>query len=144
MRSVPGRAWLPIWIGPAEAIALAVSLESLETPRPLTYQMAASLVQATGSRVTEIKITRLTEAVFYAVVAVDGLAGPQEIDARPSDAVNLALVTGAPIRVDSALLGDLRAQAIDHSGWQDFPASTAEIAAEERQRLSRMTPQTDP
>lgn len=139
-----GSRRLPIWIGPAEATALAVSLESLETPRPLTYQMAARLVQATGSRVTEIRITRLTEAVFYAVVAVDGLAGPQQIDARPSDAVNLALATGAPIRVDSALLDDLQAQALDHSGWQDFPASTAEIAAEERQRLSRMTQQTDP
>jgi RNA polymerase sigma factor (sigma-70 family) len=135
---------MPIWIGPAEAVALAVSLESLETPRPLTYQMAASLLDAAGSRITEIRITRLAGKVFYAVVAVDGPAGPREIDARPSDAVNLAMVTGAAIRVDSALLDDVEAQAADHSQWQDYPARTAEIAAEEQRRIAEALGQAHP
>ena len=131
-----GSRRLPMWIGPAEATALAVTLEALETPRPLTYQMAASLLGASGSRVAEVRITRLTAPVFYAVIAVDGPAGPREIDARPSDAVNLALVTGAPIRVDSALLDDMEAQAEHHPQWKDLPVGTAEIAAEAQRRIT--------
>jgi uncharacterized protein len=132
-----GSRQLPMWIGPAEATALALSLEAVETPRPLTYQMAASLLGAAGSRVTEVRITRLTAPVFYAVIAVDGPAGRREIDARPSDAVNLALVTGAPVRVDSALLDDMEAQAEHHPQWRELPIGTAEIAAAERQRTAQ-------
>jgi RNA polymerase sigma factor (sigma-70 family) len=133
-----GERRLPIWIGPAEATALALSLESVETPRPLTYQMAASLLDAAGSGVAEVRITRLAAPVFYAVVAVDGPAGRHEVDARPSDAVNLALATGAPIRVDSTLLNDVEATAVNHPQWQEFPASTAQLAAEARQRMIEM------
>lgn len=101
-----GSRQLPIWIRSAEAVALALSLESQETPRPLTYQMAAHLLEACGSHVTEVRITRLTDETFYAAIIVDGPSGSREVDARPSDAVNLALVTGAPIRADSTLLDD--------------------------------------
>lgn len=136
LRERDGQRQLPIWIGPAEAVALAVSLESVAAPRPLTYQLAERLVTAAGSRVTEVRITRLAGQVFYASVVIDGPAGRHEIDARPSDAVNLALVTGAPVRVDSALLDDIGAQD-DTLSWQDLPASTAELAAEEHQRITR-------
>ena len=66
---------LPIWIGPAEATALAVSLESTETPRPFTYQLAASLVSAAGAGISEVRITRLQPPIFYATVLVNGKAG---------------------------------------------------------------------
>ncbi len=94
---------LPIWIGPAEATALALSLESTETPRPITYKLAAGLVTAAGGRIKEIRITRLQPPVFYAIVIVDGAEGEREVDARPSDAVNLALTASAPILIDSEL-----------------------------------------
>lgn len=129
LRERGGDRWLPIWIGPAEATALALALESAEAPRPFTYQLAASLVQAAGSQVSEVRITRLTEAVFYASVFVQGPAGGQEVDARPSDAVNLALVTGAPIRVDSELFGlGVRAGSADELA--SLPVATADMAAE--------------
>ena len=87
-----------------------------------------------------MRITRLTEPVFYASVVIDGPAGRHEIDARPSDAVNLAMVTGAPIRADSALLDDIGAQG-SAKDWQDFPASTAELAAEAHERMmTRLRP----
>jgi RNA polymerase sigma factor (sigma-70 family) len=139
-----GTRRLPMWIGPAEATALAISLEALEAPRPLTYQMAANLLGATGSRVTEVRITRLIAPVFYAVIAVDGPTGRREIDARPSDAVNLALVTGAPIRVDSALLDDIEAQTEHHPQWQELPVGTEEIAAEALQRITEALGQAHP
>jgi RNA polymerase sigma factor (sigma-70 family) len=131
-----GERRLPVWVGPAEAGALAISLEAQETPRPLMYQLAARLLEATGSSLSEVRITRLTEGIFYAMAIVDGPAGRHEIDARPSDAVNLAVLTGAPIRVDGAVLDDLDAQGpADRRGWQQFPAATAQIAAEARQQM---------
>lgn len=130
---------LPIWVGPAEATVLAMSLQAVETPRPMTYQMAAGLLDACGSRVSEVRITRLADTVFYAVVVVDGPGGQREVDARPSDAVNLALVTGAPILADAALFDDPRAGRRDE--WQDLPSRTAVLAAEaEAARMRRFTP----
>ena len=131
----PGR--LPIWIGPAEAYALALSLESQEAPRPLTYQLAARLLAAATAAISEVRITRLTGPSCYAVVVVDGPGGRQEVDARPSDAVNLALVTGARILADPALLADPRLTADPQ--WQEFRPSTAELAAEAQQRIREAT-----
>jgi RNA polymerase sigma factor (sigma-70 family) len=120
---------LPIWIGPAEATALALSLESTETPRPITYKLAAGLVTAAGASIKEIRITRLRPPVFYAIVIVDGAEGQREVDARPSDAVNLALTASAPILIDNELFDtDYPAE---HTG--KFAASsvvTADLAAQ--------------
>lgn len=133
---------LPIWVGPAEAIVLALSLEAVETPRPLTFQMAARLLEASGSAVSEVRVTRLTGEVFYAAIVVDGPAGIREVDARPSDAVNLALVTGARIMADSALLDDPRA--VSHPEWLDLPSGTAMLAEEARQRMHRLREPASP
>ena len=126
---------LPIWIGPAEAIALALNLEAHEAPRPLTYQMAGRLLEASGGHITEVRITRLTDATYYAAIMIDGPAGRQEVDARPSDAVNLALVTGSAIRADSALLDD--PGAAGRAEWHDFPVATAEVARQAAELMER-------
>jgi RNA polymerase sigma factor (sigma-70 family) len=135
LRERGGERELPIWVGPAEALALAMSLESITTERPLTYQMAARLAEAAGARVAEVRITRLDESVFYASVVVDGPAGRREVDARPSDAVNLALTVGAPVRVAAALLGD--PGATRDADWRDYPAHTDQLAAEVRELLTK-------
>jgi bifunctional DNase/RNase len=126
-----GGRQLPIYTGPAEAVALACTLEAAEMPRPMTYQMATSLVSAAGSRVIEVRITRLAQSTFYAVTIIDGLAGRAEVDARPSDALNLALVSGAPILVDAAILDD--PEATVRTGWEEFPTRESELVAEIRQ-----------
>ena len=115
-----GERRLPMCIGRAEATALAVSLESWEAPRPMTYQLAASLVAAGGARITEVRITHLDGNTFYAVVTVNGPSGQCGVDARPSDALNVALVVGAPIRVEADLFDgacDIR--------WRDLGRDTA-------------------
>ena len=124
-----GHRRLPIWIGPAEAAALAMTLESTETPRPLTYKLAAGLVAAAGAEIAEVRITRLQPPVFYASVLVSSTAGAREVDARPSDAVTLALTAGAPIKMDSALFeaGQQADQADKIAAW---PVVTADLAAE--------------
>ena len=123
-----GTRSLPIWIGPAEAVALAMTLESTETLRPLTYKLAASLVTAADAEIAEVRITRLRPPVFYASVLINGAAGAREVDARPSDAVTLALTAGVPIRLDSSLFetGKLASQADRIAA---SPVVTADLAA---------------
>ena len=125
---------LPIWIGPAEATALALVLESVETPRPFVYKLAAGLVEAAGSQITEVKVTRLLDSVYYACVVVQGPGGQREVDARPSDAVNLAVASGAPIRLNSELFGAAVVHA-DAERPSAYPVATADIAAEAQQRI---------
>jgi RNA polymerase sigma factor (sigma-70 family) len=127
---------LPIWIGPFEATALALTLESVEPPRPFTYKLAADLVEAAGSHIAEVRITRLQPPVFYASMLVQGPSGLREVDSRPSDAVNLALVTGAPIRIDSVLFSE-GVSAESDAELSSHPVATADIAAEAQQRQQR-------
>lgn len=133
-----GGRQLPIWIGPAEATALALSIESTETPRPFTYQLAASLVAAAGASITEVRITRLKAPIFYATVLVEGGAGAEVVDARPSDAVNLALTAGAPIRVDSTLF-EPSARSDEAPALDDLPVITAELAATVTSQLQSLS-----
>ncbi len=92
---------LPIWIGPAEATALACLLEDVALPRPGSHQLTAALLAAAGGRLRAVHINRLTDAVFYAQILLeDGAA----VDARPSDALTLALVAGVPVSVEAAVL----------------------------------------
>jgi bifunctional DNase/RNase len=92
---------LLIGVGDAEATALAFSLQGQEFPRPMTYQLMASLVTAAGSAVRSVRVTGMTDGIFYARVM---LRGGATVDARPSDALNLAAITGAPVYVAGELL----------------------------------------
>jgi bifunctional DNase/RNase len=92
---------LLIGVGDAEATALALSLQGHEFPRPMTYQFMASLVGAAGSAVRSVRVTHQADGIFYAQVM---LRGGTQVDARPSDAINLAVVTGAQVFVASELL----------------------------------------
>jgi RNA polymerase sigma-70 factor (ECF subfamily) len=113
---VSGTRRLPIWIGPFEGTALALQLAGVQTPRPLTYTLAANLLQTVGGRLREVRVAKLGRGTFRAVVAVEGPRGTAEIDARPSDALNLALLAGAPIHVDPALLAEAEEDAAATAG----------------------------
>jgi bifunctional DNase/RNase len=93
---------LRIGVGDAEAMALAFSLQGQEFPRPMTYQFMAALVAAAGSAVKAVRVTGLRDGVFYAAVM---LRGGATVDARPSDALNLAAITSAQVYVAPELLG---------------------------------------
>lgn len=90
-----------IFIGHAEATALALSLSGSESLRPLTYQFTAALLTAAGGQLREIRISHLTEGIFYAQAV---LSTGAIIDARPSDALNLAAISDAPVYVAAELL----------------------------------------
>jgi RNA polymerase sigma factor (sigma-70 family) len=129
---------LKIWVGAPEATAIAVLLEGVELPRPMSHQLTLALLKASGTAVREVRVSRLAEHTFYAdVVLTDGTT----VDARPSDAIPLALLAGAPILVDPAVLDEADAPKPD---WEHEVA--AADAAEEGSRvladeaLRRVTP----
>lgn len=107
LEEIGGERRLPIWIGEFEAVALALQLTGVPQLRPLTYAFAASLLHAAGAALHEVRIDRLEEHVFYASAILDGKGGEQAVDARPSDALNLALSLQAPIRVSEAVLAQV-------------------------------------
>jgi RNA polymerase sigma factor (sigma-70 family) len=104
LEEVGGAGRMGLWIGPYEGQCLAMSLEQVTVPRPMTYALTAHLLDAVGARLHEVHINKLVENTFYAVVVVDGPRGRMRVDARPSDALNLALIQAVPIRVDPAVL----------------------------------------
>lgn len=98
------RRWLPIVVGSTEAQAIALQLEKITPPRPLTHDLMKNLLISLGVKVTRVIVNDLRENTYYALISlrVDGEA--KEIDARPSDAIALALRMRAPIFVDEEVM----------------------------------------
>jgi len=99
LEEVDGDRRLPIWVGQSEATWLAMALEEVELPRPGPYAMLAGLLSGLDCRVREIRIERLVGSTYYAVVVAERGGSVASIDARPSDALNLAVLTGSPVLV---------------------------------------------
>ncbi|MCB1033759.1 MAG: bifunctional nuclease family protein [Acidobacteria bacterium] len=96
--------FLPIWIGVFEANAIAMSIEGIETPRPMTHDLLFSMVQKLGGTLKRIVITDLEDSTFFALIHVDLNGGSLEIDSRPSDALALALRAKIPFFVTRTVL----------------------------------------
>lgn len=99
-----GRRLLPILIGPHEGQCIAMSLSDFATPRPLTYNFFSSLLQGINARVEEVSVVALKKDTFYAVVKMHCGKRTSEVDARPSDAIALAVLNDAPIFVAEEVL----------------------------------------
>ena len=141
LREEAGERRLCIWVGAFEATQIAFALEGTVLPRPMAYQFMTSLLEATGAHLAEARITRLDDGTFYGVGLVEGPGGRRsEVDARPSDLLNLALLTGAPIRVDPAVLSEASesergAQYLAEA--TAYPDDTAAIVAEFQAEMER-------
>lgn len=97
--------YLPIWIGVCEANAIALQLENVTTPRPMTHDLTLAIVRAAEHEVVSISIHSLEEGVFLASIQLrNGSGQAQEVDSRPSDAIALALRAGVPILVSEQVL----------------------------------------
>lgn len=110
--------FLPIWVGIFEANAIALQLENITTPRPMTHDLLRNMISELDAQVTRIVINDLRDSTFFAqirlAIGTDGGARMLEIDARPSDAIALALRTEAPIYVAQSVLD--QAQTISPEG----------------------------
>lgn len=151
LEEVGGAGRRSVWgIGPFEAEALAVQLAGVQLPRPLPYLLMARLLEATGGQLREVRLAKILQRVGYGELVVTGPAGERTIDARLSDALNLALVTGAPIHVASSFLWDAEAEEdaasrrqSDAQLYGEGTEGPVEIAAVVTQRLVGAVPLSD-
>jgi len=104
LREADGERYLPIWIGAVEATAIAFAQQGVVPPRPLTHDLLKNVLEQTGNALTEVRITEMSDGVFYASLVLDSGV---EIDARPSDSIALAIRTGARIVCSDTLLDDV-------------------------------------
>lgn len=96
--------YLPIWIGPAEADAIAVKLQGVNVLRPLTHDLLRSVIDTLGASVKFVVVNDLKSDTFYAKVILNVDGGQTEVDSRPSDALALAVRVDVPIYVEEAVL----------------------------------------
>ncbi len=99
--------YLPIWIGPSEANAIAMRLQGLSAERPLTHDLMVSVIAALSSTVSRVVVTHVTDGTFHARLYLEAADGTeQEIDSRTSDAIAVAVRTGSTIYVDERVLDE--------------------------------------
>ena len=153
LRAKDGDANLHIVIGPAEARAISLAHRGQQAPRPLSYDMARALLEEAGAQIRQVAITNLQDGIYYAEIRLtDGEGTERVVDSRPSDAIALALRTGAPIfAAESVLEGEeadwdedaeprtLADQEGDVVNGSEAPAGTvtlADLLAESRTSLT--------
>jgi len=98
------KRYLPIWIGPAEADAIAVKLQGVNVPRPLTHDLLCQVIDSLGASINSIIVSDLKSDTFYAKVILNVDGGQIEVDSRPSDALALAVRAEVPIYADEGVM----------------------------------------
>ena len=96
--------YLPIWIGPAEADAIAVKLQDLNVPRPLTHDLLREVIDKLGGSIKHIVVNDLQNDTFFATITIEVNGNSEDIDCRPSDAVALAVRAKVPIYANESVL----------------------------------------
>lgn len=129
VRPVGGGVLLPIWIGPNEAAAIAMAQQGVVAPRPLTHDLFVATTVHLGAPLRSVRIVRLDEGVFFAELVFD--AGP--VDARPSDAIALALRAEVPILVADEVLSE--------AGVEPEAADETDEVEQFREFLDSVTPE---
>jgi RNA polymerase sigma factor (sigma-70 family) len=145
LEEVDGDRRLPIWVGQSEATWLAMALEEVELPRPGPYAMFVGLLSGLEGRVREVRIERLVESTYFAVVVAEREGSVASIDARPSDALNLAVLTGSPVLVATDVVVGSEAGGegtpiyarLNQHVHDGTAASTAAVASESRERWEK-------
>lgn len=127
LKEVDVERYLPVFVGQFEADAIVMSLQHIEPPRPMTHDLLKSSIQQLGATISHILISELKDNTFYGRIVMDVSGRHMELDARPSDAMALAVRCGAPIYVADAVM----AQA------SIVPSPELEhVSADEEERLS--------
>jgi hypothetical protein len=134
--------YLPIWIGSAEADAIAVKLQGVNVPRPLTHDLLCSIIAALGASINFVLLNDLKNDTFYAQIVFNAGSRKLEVDSRPSDALALAMRAGVPIYADDGVL-DKGAVILDNEtgkpispGKELEGANEKEVSEDELRRMS--------
>lgn len=104
LSDVEGKRILPIWVGFFEANAIALQMENVATPRPMTHDLMKNLIQGLNATVKKILVNNLSDNTFYALIFLEANGETLAIDSRPSDAIALALRMKSPIFVDEEVI----------------------------------------
>jgi bifunctional DNase/RNase len=120
LKAVGSDTVLPIWVGIFEANAIAVEIEKAVGPRPMTHDLAKNLIQYMNGKLDRVVITELKEDTFYAVLYLTQNGEAMTVDARPSDAIALALRADCPIYVAEPVLARAK---LNSSGPPDNPSN---------------------
>ncbi len=131
LRDKDGQKVLPIWVGIFEANAIALQIENVSTPRPMTHDLLRNVIHDLNASVQKIVVSDLQENTFYALIYLSLAGDTVAIDARPSDAIALALRTRAPIYVEETV--------IDHAKTIDFSSEKTDA-----DRLQKWLESLDP
>jgi uncharacterized protein len=115
---------LPIWIGIAEASSIATQLEKIDLARPMTHDLVRNILQSLDIPVDRVEVTELKDNTFYSLIYLDVSEKKLPIDSRPSDAIAIALRTGAPIFVSEEVIR--KAKSIDLQKMEEESASPEE------------------
>lgn len=133
--------YLPIWIGPAEADAIAVRLQEVTVARPLTHDLLRSTIEALGGTINYILVNDLANDTFYARIVLEVNGRTLELDSRPSDAIALAVRAQVPIFAEELVL-EKAGVVLDKEGAAEAGVTdeagepTGEVAPEELEKLS--------
>jgi hypothetical protein len=119
LRDLAGDSILPIWVGVYEANAIALEIEKINTPRPLTHDLIKTMLQGMDTRVDRIVVSELKDDTFFAVIWLEKDGKMISVDSRPSDALALALRTDSPIYVEDAVLENSRLSGSQEKGTQN-------------------------
>jgi bifunctional DNase/RNase len=119
LRDSSGGAILPIWVGVYEANAIALEIEKIATPRPMTHDLIKTMLLGMDARVDRIVVNELRDDTFFAVIWVEKDGQMISIDARPSDALAIALRTDSPIFVEEAVLQNSRLSSSQEKGKEE-------------------------
>lgn len=117
LRDLENRNILPIWIGILEANAIAVGLEKVKLPRPMTHDLFKNVMDQLGVSLKKIEITDIKDNTYYAVLHLEAGGKTLAIDSRPSDALAIAIRLGAPILVHQSVIE--KAVRVEAEGGQD-------------------------
>ncbi|WP_456434385.1 bifunctional nuclease family protein [Thermosulfuriphilus sp.] len=121
-----GQRTLPIWIGLLEATAIATQIEKIEFSRPMTHDLLKNILDSLGIKIPRVEVCDLKDNTYYALITLDLDGREMQIDARPSDAIALALRTGAEIYVHeevlrkSRQLEEQKSEAKEGDKWSDI------------------------
>jgi uncharacterized protein len=137
LKTAEGNKFLPIWIGHPEAAAILMKLQSQAPPRPMTHDLVTDMLEQLGAQVVRITVTELRENTFYAQVTVQLDGSEIEVDARPSDAIALAIRAEAPIFAADRVIEE---SAIEFEGEEVTEEEIEEKVTEFKQFLDQVTP----
>ena len=128
-----GSRYLPVIVGSFEAQSIALALEEVQMPRPMTHDLFCNILEELNIEIREVLISSLTDGTFFSKISLAGESGSGEVDSRPSDAIALALRVGAPIYVTEAVMEEASVQELTESVVSPADKSAEEVSPQQSQ-----------